>query len=211
MNEKSNLNTGRVNQKHRTRNALLQAAAALMRQGLTPSIEEVADTAQVSRATAYRYFPTQEHVIAGSAVLSGNLEGESRLEAGMTSDDPFLRLDYVVQEFHGRFSNNEVAYRTLLGLLLQRSSTNEAGGEQPQLRGSRHIHWLHEALRPIQPQVNTEAFDTLIAALAASTGFEAFVTLRDNCSLDSAKAKEVMRWTARTLLQSTLDEASETR
>ncbi len=210
MNEKSNLNMGRVNQKHRTRNALLQAAADLMRQGLTPSIEEVADAAQVSRATAYRYFPTQEHVIAGSAVMAANLGGEERLKAALETDDVYARLDNVNLEFHERFSSNEAAYRTLLRVLLQRSVADDRA-EQSQVRGSRHIHWLHEALLPIQSQVSAEAFDNLVSALAASTGFEAFVTLRDNCLLDSAKAKEIMRWTARALLQSALAEAAKTR
>jgi AcrR family transcriptional regulator len=207
MSEKSNLNAGRVNQKHRTRNALLQAAADLMHKGLTPSIEEVADAAQVSRATAYRYFPTQEHIIAGSAVMYANLGGEERLKAALEIDDAYVRLDNVILEFHERFSTNEVAYRTLLRVLLQPTAEGDRV-DQPSVRGSRHLHWLHEALLPIQSQVSTEAFDNLVMALAASTGFEAFVTLRDNCLLDSQKAKDVMRWMGRTLLQSTLAEAN---
>jgi AcrR family transcriptional regulator len=205
MSKKSNLNTGRVNQKHRTRNALLQAAADLMRQGLTPSIEEIADAAQVSRATAYRYFPTQEHILAGSAVMNANLGGEERLKTALETDDVYVRLDNVILEFHERFSSNEVAYRTLLRVLLQSSTADIDSQEKPQVRGSRHIHWLHEALVPVQEQLSTEEFDTLVMALAASTGFEAFVTLRDNCLLDTSRTKEIMCWTARALLQSALN------
>ena len=46
--------TGRPNQKRRTRKALLQAASRLMAQGRKPGLEEVAEEALVSRATAYR-------------------------------------------------------------------------------------------------------------------------------------------------------------
>ena len=51
---------GRPNQKTRTRKDLLQAAARLMKQGGPPTLEEVAEEALVSRATAYRYFPSVE-------------------------------------------------------------------------------------------------------------------------------------------------------
>jgi AcrR family transcriptional regulator len=202
----SNLNSGRINQKHRTRNALMEAAAALMRQGHIPSIEEVADAAQVSRATAYRYFPTQEHLIAGSAVLNANLDGDAKLEAGMNSDDPSTRLDHVVQTFHERFSSNELAYRTLLSLMLHRaaSDTETAEEEQPRVRASRHVYWLQKALTPIQPRMDTARFERLLAALAAATGFEAYTALRDISLLDPDEAKEIMRWTAQTLLKESL-------
>ena len=43
--------------KARTQRKLLAAAMQLVRRGRTPSVAEVALTAGVSRATAYRYFP----------------------------------------------------------------------------------------------------------------------------------------------------------
>ena len=48
---------GRANQLRRTRKDLLQAAARLTSQGRNPSLEEIAEEAMVSRATAYRHFP----------------------------------------------------------------------------------------------------------------------------------------------------------
>ncbi|MGH7668804.1 MAG: TetR family transcriptional regulator, partial [Gemmatimonadaceae bacterium] len=47
-------------QRRRTRLALLAAAARLIAAGAAPSVAEVADAADVSRRTAYRYFPTQD-------------------------------------------------------------------------------------------------------------------------------------------------------
>ena len=46
------------------RKILLDAAQQLMGQGITPSVAELAEHAQVSRATAYRYFPSQSALIA---------------------------------------------------------------------------------------------------------------------------------------------------
>src|SRR5580698_3059408 len=48
---------GRVNQKLRTRNAIVAAAVELSRTGREVTMPEVARTALVSEATAYRYFP----------------------------------------------------------------------------------------------------------------------------------------------------------
>ena len=47
--------SGRVNQKTRTRNAIVQAAAELSRTGREVTMPEVAKAALVSEATAYRY------------------------------------------------------------------------------------------------------------------------------------------------------------
>lgn len=61
----SNPNTrGRLNQKLRTRTLLLRAARELVSEGKTPTVAAVADAAMVSRATAYRYFPNPETLLA---------------------------------------------------------------------------------------------------------------------------------------------------
>src|SRR4028118_74667 len=58
--------------RRRTRRAMIEAATRLVREGASPSVTEVADAAGVSRATAYRYFPTQESLLA--EVLVPDLE-----------------------------------------------------------------------------------------------------------------------------------------
>ncbi|MGI8548966.1 MAG: TetR family transcriptional regulator, partial [Gemmatimonadaceae bacterium] len=66
--EVSGKQTGRERQRGRTRKALLTAAAALIAQGRTPSVTEVADAAEVSRRTAYRYFPTPDQLLVEAAL-----------------------------------------------------------------------------------------------------------------------------------------------
>ena len=51
-------------QKERTRWHLLQAARDLRSAGHVPSVADVADATGISRTTAYRYFPTQEALLA---------------------------------------------------------------------------------------------------------------------------------------------------
>src|SRR5919201_132757 len=48
--------TGRVNQKTRTRRALVAATRELLAQGVVPTMEGAAAAAAISRTTAYRYF-----------------------------------------------------------------------------------------------------------------------------------------------------------
>ena len=60
----SDLNGGRVNQKMRTRRALIEAARELVRQGERPTVAKAAKLALVSDATAYRYFPTSRRSCA---------------------------------------------------------------------------------------------------------------------------------------------------
>ena len=57
---------GRVHQKRRTRDALIAAAREMVARGETPTVEAAAETASISRATAYRYFPNQRTLLAAA-------------------------------------------------------------------------------------------------------------------------------------------------
>src|SRR5262245_51244673 len=61
---------GRERQRNRTRRLLVQTASELIRNGHEPSIAELAEAEDVSRATAYRYFPTREVLLAEVALFS---------------------------------------------------------------------------------------------------------------------------------------------
>ena len=69
-------NSGRTNQKARTRAALLESAIQLIRQGRRPTVEEAAVAIGVSKRTAYRYFVSQDHMLADAALegLRGGIE-----------------------------------------------------------------------------------------------------------------------------------------
>ena len=61
----------RANQKARTRAAIVDAAERLRKtEGETPTVARAAEEAGVSRATAYRYFPTQEALLVEVAYLT---------------------------------------------------------------------------------------------------------------------------------------------
>src|SRR5215218_6024509 len=60
------LGSGRTRQKQRTRDHLIAAARELISAGDTPSVEEVAEAAGISRPTAYRYFASQAELLAAA-------------------------------------------------------------------------------------------------------------------------------------------------
>ena len=86
---------GRTNQKRRTRDALVAAARSIVAEGRTPTVEEVAETASISRTTAYRYFPSQRALLAAA-------HPETAVESLLPEDPPAdvaARLDIVVAAY----------------------------------------------------------------------------------------------------------------
>ena len=57
---------GRVDQKRRTRAALVDAARELVALGETPTVEAAAEAASISRTTAYRYFSNQRALLVAA-------------------------------------------------------------------------------------------------------------------------------------------------
>ena len=132
--------TGRRNQKARTRDALVAAARTLLADGLTPTVEEAAAAAAVSRTTAYRYFRNQ-HALIGAA--HPEIDQASLLPPD-GPDDPMARLDLVLQASGRIVVEWEPQLRASLRLSL------EPGGDPtgPVLRRGRVIGWLLDALVP---------------------------------------------------------------
>lgn len=192
--------TGRTAQKLRTRTALIDAARALIVSGVTPTVEEAADAASISRTTAYRYFTNQHDLLV--AVYP---EIELRSLLGEHSPDSVeARLDAVVGEYLRITIDNEAALRAALRLSLDPHGTHR---EQLLLRQGRVITWLKEALEPLRGQLSEQAVERLVYAIRAAAGIEALVWLTDIAGLSREKAKDLMMWSARALLQSALAEA----
>jgi AcrR family transcriptional regulator len=184
--------TGRVQQKTRTLEALVAATRTLLGSGVTPTVEEVAVEARVSRTTAYRYFPTQRALLLAAYPEAG--------KKSLLGDDPPIdvaaRFEIVFAEMARQVTENEVPLRAMLKLSLEPSTD----GDQPLLRRGRRRRWLADALAPLRDGMTDDDFDRLVLAIAATTGIEAFVWLTDIARLTTAEALAIMRFTAQTLL-----------
>lgn len=184
---------GRPNQRRRTRKALLEAAARLMAQGETPTLEEIAEAALVSRATAYRYFPGLEALLIEATLDVTTPRPE---EVFGTSADPVARMEQVDAAFERMIAANEPAVRTML-------ANTVAQRAQPDLpaRQNRRSPLIEAALAPAAGEFEAQALDTLQKALALVIGTESMIVFKDVLQLDAEEAAHVRRWAIRALVE----------
>ena len=199
--------SGRSNQKARTRQAIVRAAGALLREGRKPALEEIAEQAKVSRATAYRYFPGLDALLSEAAVDLLLPAAEDLLDGA--SSDPFERLTLVDEAFDRACRSQEVALRLMLAKILERSASGET--EDPPLRQNRRVPMIEQALAPLAPRLGKRGLDRLAQALAMVVGTEGFLALNDVVGLGADEAREVRRWTIDALVAAALAEADGAR
>jgi hypothetical protein len=116
--------------------------------------------------------------------------------------DPAARLAAVAEAQTQLVLQLEPELRTQLRLALDPEGADR--GQLP-LRRGRRITWIEEALVPLRGRLSEEVLERLVHAVGATVGIEALVWLTDIAGLSRDQAVEVMRWSARTLLQATLD------
>jgi AcrR family transcriptional regulator len=196
----------RANQKQRTRAAIIAAARELQRQGTAPTIEQAAEHARVSRATAYRYFPTKEALLLELSTIT-DLAPVEALLANLPPDDVEEGLRLLVDTFDGIALAEEEHYRTFTRVSLDNWLRSRRNGEDaPVVREGRRMRWLETVLAPLD-DLSPERKRRLQAALALTLGGEAIITMKDVCRLDDDETLAVLRWAATALLRAALHEA----
>jgi AcrR family transcriptional regulator len=203
----------RVQQKGRTRRALLEAAVQLVTAGAQPTVAEVADAAAVSRRTAYRYFPTQEQMLVDAAlegvrgIMAEAIEGSDGARPDIENVE--ARLDRAVKALQQSAVANEQLLRTMIRLTISSPPVASAPADPPvRKRGYRRIEWIALALAPVKKKLGKRRYERLVSALAMCMGIEALIVLRDLRGLRASEAEEVSRWAARALLRASLEEAT---
>ena len=196
---------GRVAQKRRTRKAIVDAAGELLAKGKTPSVNDVAAAAEVSRRTVYMYFPTLDQLMIDAALgaVTRNTV-ETALDSINDNDDVEERVDVITRAVQSDFAATEKQGRALLRLTVD-TPTLERQSDQP-LRGYRRIEWIERALEPLRGKIDRKRFERLVSALAMVIGWESLIVARDVRALSLAEAEEVSVWAARTLVRATLAE-----
>lgn len=187
---------GRPNQKRRTRKALLDAAARLMKAGNgAPTLEEVAEEALVSRATAYRYFPGVEPLLV-EASLDIAMPGADELLAHDAPADPVARLKLVDSAVDSVVHANEAAIRTMLVHALQQKL---GGNSEPfPARQNRRTALIEAALA--SGDFDPDRRERLAKALALIVGSESMLVFRDVLQLDDSEARAVKDWAIEALV-----------
>jgi AcrR family transcriptional regulator len=186
--------TGRTNQKARTRAALLDATRELLAEGVSPTVEQAADRAAISRTTAYRYFANQRALLTA---VYPEIAERSLLDAE-ASNDPAARLEVVLERFTRHLLEHEPALRAQLRLSLE---PRQAKPDKLPFRRGRAIGWIEDALAPLRDRMSAAELRRLVLAIRATTGIEALVWLTDIAGLPREEATALMRSSARALLR----------
>ncbi|HEY7223376.1 MAG TPA: TetR/AcrR family transcriptional regulator [Micromonosporaceae bacterium] len=190
----TDLQSGRINQKRRTRQALVDAASQILAGGSTPTLDQVAEIALVSRATAYRYFSSADDLIA-DALLATSLKPASEVLARV-SGDPTKRLLAVEAAVNGPLLDDERAMHMVArGLADQWLNSDD---EQP--RPIRRIPLIDAALEDLDEPLTAANKRRLRSAAALAIGMEAVIGLRDACGLSPQEARRTAQWAVRALV-----------
>ena len=188
---------GRTEQKRRTRDALVTAARDLVASGVTPTIEQAASAAGISRTAAYRYFPNRRAMLAAAHPETD----ASSLLPPERSGDAADRLDDVVRAFTQLTLETEAQLRTMLRLSLEADDAERAALP---LRQGRAIGWIREALEPLSDQLSEDEITQLVRAIRSAVGIESLVWLTDVARLPREDAARLMAWSASALLHAAL-------
>jgi len=181
--------------RRRNRQALLHAAQAILDEGRTPTLTEAADRAEVSRATAYRYFSSSEQLQNEAALdaIAANIP-DALAHSTKTWSDARKKVEELVMRVEAMVRENEVAFRAMLRLSLE-----PTGGS----RGGRRIGWIEACLDGVDmPEANRPH---LTRALALLCGIEARIVLKDVCGLNDEEARETLAWAAKTLVAKAME------
>jgi AcrR family transcriptional regulator len=200
------LTKGRGRQKQRTREALLKAAIALSRDGHSPSIAEVAEAADVSTATAYRYFPNPQSLWADLGIRQVSLED-------LVTDLPESaeeRIETIIRRVTAMQFRDEAMWREVLRAMMDRwfnqQSVPEA--ERVPVRGSTRLDSVHTALAPLEDVLPPDRLAQLRMAVMLVFGVEAMIVARDALDLDESAASDLMAWAAKSLIRAAVAEYS---
>jgi AcrR family transcriptional regulator len=187
--------TGRTRQKARTRAAMIAATRTLLGAGITPTVEQAAEHAGVSRTTAYRYFANQRSLLVAAYpdLSTSSLLSEDAPE-GVEE-----RLEFVMETIGAWLLESETELRTMLRLSLERGRRADLP-----LRTGRALAWIEDALAPLRDRMPDDDRHRLALAIRATLGIEPFVWLTDVGGLAREDAVELMRTSARTLLHAAL-------
>jgi AcrR family transcriptional regulator len=196
----------RTEQKRRTRQDLLRAAARLMKTGRVPKLVDVAEEAGISRATAYRYFSSDEALLAETP-FDVQAPTVQQIFADETSVDPTERLLKAHAAVRELIWGNPVAFRIMLARLLEQAARKPSGDSAEPARQNRRGAYIREALRPVRDQLDDDVYDKLCAALAVMIGTESMVVFQDVLQMADAEAWEVESWAIRVLTEAALAES----
>ncbi|MEU8326417.1 TetR/AcrR family transcriptional regulator [Nonomuraea sp. NPDC048881] len=199
--------SGREAQRRRTRKAIVDAAVRLSAGGTTPSIDDIAAAADVSRRTVYMYFPSLDHLLIDATAGAINEPPvEEALADPALAGDAAARVEALARTLLAYSPQSLPLGRRLIRLTVDPPPDVAPGTAIPQ-RTRRRIEWLEQACQPLHGTLSEESFQRLISALTIVVGWEAQIALRDVRGLDPQAEQETVTWAARALVEAAIKES----
>lgn len=202
--DKSRTKKPRLNQRRRTRAALVEAATQAVRRGEAPTIESAAAAAGISRATAYRYFTSQQALLLETSLdVVSTMPDPSPIDEGPVESRVDMAIRFLVRMAH----SHEPFMRTCLMLSMDHwLQTHKDGKDGHALRKGRRIPWLDRALAPLR-ELSPRQKRRLRTALSMLCGVEAMIVAKDVCGCTARQAEDASRWAAQAILRAALEDA----
>jgi AcrR family transcriptional regulator len=183
----------RVNQKARTRAAIVQAVHELARSGAEITMPSVAQAALVSEATAYRYFPDLVTLLLEADQGTWPDPAEA-LAPVADSGDPVERIGFATRLLLDGVLANESAVRAMIAGSITRPGIAAR-------RPGHRFGLIDTALAPAAGRLDPVALAQLRRDLAVVVSADALFTLTDLCGLSRPDAVDSAVHTARALTQ----------
>lgn len=172
---------------------MLEAALRVSAEGQSATLDDVAEEARVSRATAYRYFPNIDDLLA-EASLHVAFPGADCLTGA--SDDPVERLMIIDEAVARMIDANETALR----MMIASTSKIPLQSTDVPVRQNRRLPLIEAALAPARSDFAPDAYRRLTQALCLVIGTEAMLVFKDVLHLAPKQARDVRRWTINAMI-----------
>jgi AcrR family transcriptional regulator len=200
----------RSRQRARTHQAIVAAAAALLREGHQPTVAEAAAAAGVHRGTAYRYFPTPQALLTDAALTAGAPD-PAEMYRGIPDDDALALMDAGVRAVSEYMFREEALFRSIVRVTIDRwfAQQGSTDPDPPPVRQTRRFGPIDRALEPLRGKLSPRSLRRLRYALCLVYGAEALIVTRDVAGLEPQEATDIMGWAAKALITQALAEARE--
>jgi AcrR family transcriptional regulator len=158
----------------------------------------------VSRATAYRYFPSRSVLI--TAVIDRSLEPVRGFKS--QASDGRARVRELFVQTSPLFKEFEPQMRAALQLALEHWALERAGllEEETYRRGHR-VRILEHALAPLAGKLSKAVHGKLHRALSVIFGIEPWVVLKDMWGTPDREVERIALWMADAMIDAALREA----
>jgi AcrR family transcriptional regulator len=191
--------------RERTRRLMLDTAIRMMQAGQTPSVTGVAAAAGVSRATAYRAFPSQAALVG--AVVDEGLG--PILSWSSDSKDAETRVLDLLETSMPRILEFEATFKAALKLSLEQWAERQAGThtDEPPFRRGHRVELLQQAIAPLRGILPKAQFTRLARALSLVYGLEVLIILKDIWGLKAAEVQSIATWAGQSLVRAAIADA----